>query len=56
MDHLRIKENECGYQDKDRRIEEQFINDINDDGVMTKIITELTTMIETIEITSKRVS
>ena len=41
MDNLRIKANNCGYKDKDIRLKEPLINDINDD-MMTEIIRELT--------------
>ena len=33
MDHLRIKANKCDYKEKDRRLKEKFINDINDDHI-----------------------
>ena len=41
MGHLRIKANECKYKERDRRLKEQFINGINDDDMMTEIISEL---------------
>ena len=39
--HLRMKANECGFKEKDRKLKEQFINDISDDDIMTEIIKEL---------------
>ena len=39
---LRIKTNECEYKDTDRRLKEQFINGINGDDTMTKIIEGMT--------------
>ena len=53
--HLRIKANECAYEGKDRTLNEQFINGINDDGMMTEIVRELTTRKMTSEITSELV-
>ena len=38
MGHLRIKANECCYKEKDRKLKEQFINGMNDDDMMTKVI------------------
>ena len=38
MGHLRIKANECKCEEKDGRLEEQFINGINNDEIITKII------------------
>ena len=35
---LIIKANECSYNEKNRRLREQFINGINDDDMMTKIV------------------
>ena len=43
MGHLRIKENECIYKEKEDT-KDQFINGISDDDMMTEIIWELTTM------------
>ena len=40
MGDLRIKANECKCKERERRLKEQFINEINDD-MMTKFI-ELT--------------
>ena len=42
MGHLRIKENEGVYKEKDRSVKEQFISSINDSNMMTEIIRELT--------------
>ena len=44
MGHLRIKANECGYKDKDRKLKEQFINGINYNDMMTEIKRKLTTI------------
>ena len=38
MNHPRIKSNEYVYKEKDIRLKEQFINGINDDKVITKLI------------------
>ena len=38
MGHLRMKANEGWYKEKDRRLKEQFINDINDDDMMTETL------------------
>ena len=38
MGCFRIRANEFGYKEKDRRLKEQFINGINDDDMMTGII------------------
>ena len=38
MGCLRIKANECGYKENDRRLKEQFKNGKNDDDIMIKII------------------
>ena len=54
MGCLRIKANKSGYKEKNRRLKEQFLNDINDDMV-TKIIRELTTIKKTDEMTSEQV-
>ena len=54
MDHFRMNANKCEYKDKDRRLEEQFINGINDDDMMTEIIWEWTTVKKTCEITRKQ--
>ena len=37
MDCLRINASECRYKERDKRLQEQFINGINDDD-MTEII------------------
>ena len=50
--HLRIKANECRYKEKDWRLIEQFINAINDNDMITKIIRELTTIKKNNEIMS----
>ena len=42
MDHLIIKANKCEYKERDGSLKEQFINEINDDDMMTEIIRELT--------------
>ena len=54
MENLGTK-NECDYKEKDRRLKDKFINDINDDDTMTKIIMELTTFKKTNEIPSEQV-
>ena len=46
MSHLRLKANECGYKEKDKRLKEQFINGKHNDR-MIKIIKELTMIKET---------
>ena len=48
--HLRIKANEYGYKEKDRKLKEQFIDGINDNDMMTEIIRELTAIKKTNEI------
>ena len=40
MGHLRGKVNEFEFRENNRRLKEQFINGINDDGMVTKIIRE----------------
>ena len=35
---LRLKANECGYKERDRRLKEQFINDVSDKVIMMEII------------------
>ena len=55
MYYLRMKTNEGKYKEKDRRINEQFINGINDDEMMTEIILELPAVKKTSEITSEKV-
>ena len=57
MGHLRMKADECGYKGKERRLKEQFINDIDDyDDMMTNLIQELTRIKKTNEVSSKQVS
>ena len=54
MDCLRVKANECKYQERERRLKEQFIIGINDDDVINEIIVrELNTIKKTHEITHK---
>ena len=55
MGCLRVKANEYKYERKDTRLKEQFINGINDDDMMTKIIRELTVFKRTNETTSKHI-
>ena len=38
MDHLRIKENECNYQEGDRQYTEQFMDGIRGKAVTSEII------------------
>ena len=54
MGYLRVKSKECGYKEKDRILKEQFINDINDDDIITDIIRELKAIKDT-ETTSEQV-
>ena len=55
MGHLRVKANECKYEERDRRLKTiQFINGINDD-MMTEIIRELSVIKKTNEKTSEQV-
>ena len=49
------KSKKCGYNEQDRRLKEQFMNGINDENVMTKIIMELTAIRKTNEITNEQV-
>ena len=42
MGCLRIKANECGYKEKDRRLKDQCTNGINGDDMRTDMIRELT--------------
>ena len=37
MHYIRIEANECNYKEKDRRLNEQFINSMNNDDMMTEI-------------------
>ena len=55
MGHLKIKVNECSYQNCDRQLQEQFTSDINDKAVTSKIVKELTTVKKTSEVTSQHV-
>ena len=41
IDCLRLNANECKYKERGRRLEEHFINRINDDDMLTEIIKEL---------------
>ena len=47
MSCLSIKSNECDYGEKDMRLNEQSINGINDDDMMTEKIREQTTIKKT---------
>ena len=38
MGHCKIKANDCGYKEKDRRLKQQFINGICDDNMMAEIL------------------
>ena len=38
MGYLKIKVKECTYEERDRRLKEQFINGVNDNDMMTEII------------------
>ena len=40
MGSLRIKSNEWGNKEKDRKLKESFVNSINDDNITTKLIRE----------------
>ena len=42
----------CQYQEKDKRLKENFINGINGDNLMTKIIIKLITVKKTSEIST----
>ena len=55
MGFIRIKENKYSYKEKDRRLQEQFINGKTDNDMMTNIIRELTTIKKTDEIPSRQV-
>ena len=39
--HLRVKANECEYNERDRQLKEQFIHGINDNEMMIEIINKL---------------
>ena len=54
MDHMGIKTKQCGSKEIDSRLKEQFIGGINDNDIIHKMIKELTTVIETNEITSEQ--
>ena len=41
MGYLRVKTIECKYKEKNRRLKEQNIYGINDDGMICEIIREL---------------
>ena len=53
MGCLRVKTTECNYKERDRRQKEQFINGIDDQAMMVKIIKELTAKKDTKEVASK---
>ena len=53
--HLRFKANECNYKKHDWQLKEQFITQINEKMLITKIEKELTTMQNTSNIMSKQV-
>ena len=52
MGYLRTTAKECGYNENDRKLKENFEKGINDGEVMTQIISDLTTVKKTDEITS----
>ena len=47
MGQFRIKVNECKYQECSRQLKEQFIKDINDKAMTSKIIKEFTEIKDT---------
>ena len=55
MGDLRLETYECGYKAKDRRFKEQFINNKNDEEMMTQIISEFTALKESNKVTSEQV-
>ena len=55
MVYLRVDAIEHKYQEKDRRLKEHMINDINDQVMMAKIINGLSSTWQTNEITSEQV-
>ena len=46
---------QCVHKEKDRRLKEQFINDINDDNMMTEILRKLTIIKGTNDLTIDQV-
>ena len=52
MGHLRMKANEFGYIEKDRKLKEPIIIDINDGVMITEIIRQLILIKKTNEVTS----
>ena len=55
MGRLKIKVTNCKYKEYDRRLKEQFINGLDDDTIIAKIIKELTALKDTREVSSKQV-
>ena len=51
MGCLSVKANECEYKQREKRMKEQFINELNYNKIITEIIKELTTIKKTNEIT-----
>ena len=50
-----MKSNECKYQGNERKLKEQFINNMNDKAMTSEIIKELAAMRDTSEVTNKKV-
>ena len=46
---------ECKYKELDRHLKEQFINGLNDDGMDMEIISEHTSVVDTMSVTSEQV-
>ena len=42
MGRLHVAAAECGYKEIDKQLKEQFIHSLNDKGMLSKIIKELT--------------
>ena len=51
MGHLVIKANDYVYQERARRLKEQFINGIKDDDMMNEIVGDLAMIKRTNEVT-----
>ena len=55
MKRVRLEAEECEYIEQDRQIKEQFICGLDDEGMQTKIMSEIKAKIKTDNVTSKQV-
>ena len=53
MHYLRVKVNECNYQENDRQLKEQFLNGTNDKAVVSKIIQGVATIKKASKVTGE---